>query len=48
MKNLFPGNSSDAAKSIFPVKLDNFGAASSYHGDELQRTHYLLQHVNGI
>jgi len=37
MKNLFLGIPSDAAKSTFPVKPDNFGDDSSYPGDEIQR-----------
>ena len=28
--------------AVYPVKLDNFLVASSYHGEELQRTHQLL------
>jgi len=39
MKKVLLGTPSDAAKDIFPVKLDNFGAVSTYQGDEFQRKH---------
>jgi hypothetical protein len=42
MKNLILGTPSSAALRILFVKLDNFGAPSSYNGDKLQRTHQLL------
>ena len=42
MKKIFLRILSGAAKFVFPIKLGNFVAASSYHGDQLQRTHHLL------
>jgi hypothetical protein len=37
MKKHFLGTSCGAAKGIFPVKMDNFVAASCYHDKELQK-----------
>jgi hypothetical protein len=42
IKKVILGILSGAAKATVPVKLDNFRVASSHHGHQLQRTHYLL------
>jgi hypothetical protein len=42
MKKIFFGTSSEAAKYTFPEKLNTLGAASLYHGDEIQRIHHNL------